>query len=200
MPKKKARRRANGEGSIYWFEAKKCYAAAITVSHDPVTGKPKRKAVYGKTQVEVKEKLLKLEMEKSLGTRLDQDKVTVGEWLDRWLVNYKKKQLRKTVYPSYEMNFRLHVSHLNSLPSSFFLEFLFRERLILFHHKIHRGPVWFCNQPACFLISCLLSNPAVGGSNPSLNPLKTLAPQAIAGLIFCKKMSYRWLSFNWQAC
>ncbi len=52
---------------------------------------------------------LKLEMEKSLGARLDQDKVTVSEWLDRWMTNYMRKKLRPTVYPSYEMNFRLHV-------------------------------------------------------------------------------------------
>jgi len=44
-----------------------------------------------------------------LNTRLDQNKVTLSEWLDRWLINYKKKGLRPTVYPSYEREIRPHV-------------------------------------------------------------------------------------------
>jgi integrase len=109
MPRKRARRRANGEGSIFYRPKKKLWVSEITVGYDPETGKAKTRTLYGKTQEEVREKLLKVEMEKSLGARLDQDKVTLSEWLDRWLANYMQEKLRDTVYPSYEMNIRRHV-------------------------------------------------------------------------------------------
>jgi len=106
---KKQRARGNGEGSIYWDESKKRYYAAITVRWNPVTGKPIRQKVSAKTQAEVLAKLRQLEMERSLGARLDREKVTVAEWLERWLTNYAELKLRDTVYPGYRSNMELHV-------------------------------------------------------------------------------------------
>jgi len=106
--KKKVNRVAKGEGSIYWFEPRKCWAAQVTIGTDPITGKQKRVTVYG-TQEEVVDKKQKLEMEKRLGVRLDQNKVTLSEWLDRWLIDYMKPSLRPTTYLNYTNDLRLHV-------------------------------------------------------------------------------------------
>ena len=114
MPRKKktekrARSRGNGEGSIYWDESVQLYRAAITLKWNPATGKPIRKKVSAKTQAEVLTKLRQLEMERSLGARLDREKVTVAEWLERWLTHYAELKLRDTVYPGYRSNMELHV-------------------------------------------------------------------------------------------
>ncbi len=138
MPrKKKNTKRANGEGSIYYDETKKRYIAAITVGYDQETGKPIRTKVSAKTQAEVLEKMHKMEMERSLGVRLDADKVTVGEWLDRWMSNYMKKKLRATIYPSYQQNIRLHVKpYIGDMP----LKSLQTDDLqSLFNHLLENG-------------------------------------------------------------
>jgi integrase len=106
---KKVNRRAKGEGTIYWYEPRQCYAAQLTVGTNPATGKPKKTTVYGKTQSVVLEKLQKLEMQRNLGARLDQNTVTISEWLDRWLANYMQKKLRATTFASYKKEMRLHV-------------------------------------------------------------------------------------------
>ncbi|WP_288481587.1 hypothetical protein [uncultured Deinococcus sp.] len=55
-------KRANGEGTIYFIPDKKLWRAQITIHLDPLTGKPKRRAVYGKTQAEVRKKLEQLKV------------------------------------------------------------------------------------------------------------------------------------------
>lgn len=57
-------KRANGEGTIYKNEAKKLWCGQLSI-RDEVTGKLKRKVVYGKTQKIVKEKLEKLKEQKT---------------------------------------------------------------------------------------------------------------------------------------
>ena len=103
------RHRANGEGSIYWVESKKRWAAALTVGFNPQTGEPIRKYVYGKTQKEVQNKLDELKGQLRQGIKIDKDKVTVSEWLDHWMVTYQAPILRDTTYPSYEDEIRLHI-------------------------------------------------------------------------------------------
>jgi integrase len=36
-------------------------------------------------------------------------KTTLGEWLDRWMVNYKKGELRPSTYESYEIHIKTHI-------------------------------------------------------------------------------------------
>jgi len=105
---KKVNRRAKGEGSIYWYEPRQCYAAQVTVGTGP-DGQQKRSTVYGKTEAIVVEKKQRLEMERNLGARIDVNKVTFGGWLDRWLIDYMKLSLKPTAYLVYETNLRLHV-------------------------------------------------------------------------------------------
>ena len=104
------RHRANGEGSIYWFESKKCWVAAITVGINPKTGNPKRNILYGKTQKEVQGKLDELKVKLFQGININKDNITVSEWLAHWMVTYQTPILRDTTYPSYEDEIRLHIS------------------------------------------------------------------------------------------
>ncbi|MGN0557899.1 MAG: tyrosine-type recombinase/integrase [Acutalibacteraceae bacterium] len=73
-----AKKRANGEGTIYKNEAKNLWCAQLSV-RDETTGKLKRKVVYGKTQKIVKEKLDKLKEQKGSGINLIDKAQTVQE-------------------------------------------------------------------------------------------------------------------------
>lgn len=84
-----AKRKANGEGTIFQ-RPNGTWAAQITVSRDPATGKLKRLTFSGKTRKEVQEKLTAALAQMQQGTFVEPSKVTVGEWLDTWLNEYKK--------------------------------------------------------------------------------------------------------------
>lgn len=64
-----AKKRANGEGTIFKNETKNLWCGQLSV-RDPETGKLKRKVVYGKTQKIVKEKLQKLKEQSGSGINL----------------------------------------------------------------------------------------------------------------------------------
>jgi integrase len=83
--------------------------ARVTVGYDPETGKPKFQSFYGQTREEVAEKMTKAMYEMNIGVRLDAARVTLSEWLDRWLADYMKMNLRPTAYQVYDGNLRLHV-------------------------------------------------------------------------------------------
>lgn len=64
-----AKKRANGEGTIFKNETKNLWCGQLSV-RDPETGKLKRKVVYGKTQKIVKEKLQRLKEQSGSGINL----------------------------------------------------------------------------------------------------------------------------------
>lgn len=43
------------------------------------------------------------------GTLTDPSKITLGEWLDRWMVDYMKQSLRWSTWSSYETQIRVHI-------------------------------------------------------------------------------------------
>lgn len=108
MAKQRRGRRGNNEGMIR-DRADGRKEARVTVGYDPETGKPKFQYFYGQTRQEVSEKMTKALHEMNIGARLDASKVTLGEWLERWLHDYMKLILRPTAYQVYEVNLRLHV-------------------------------------------------------------------------------------------
>ena len=87
-----AKRRANGEGSIRKRKDGR-WEGRYTAGRDPVTGKAIYKNVLGKTQAEVKAKL-KNAIEKSGSLATIAERYTVGQWLDAWMENYAKLQVR----------------------------------------------------------------------------------------------------------
>ena len=95
-----AKRRANGEGSIRKRKDGR-WEGRYTAGRDPVTGKAIYKNVLGKTQSEVKEKL-KSAIEKTSVLPLKTEHYTVGQWLDAWMENYARLQVRASSYKTYQ--------------------------------------------------------------------------------------------------
>jgi Phage integrase, N-terminal SAM-like domain len=104
----KAKRRGNHEGSITRRKDGR-YMARITIGRNPTTGKLNRISFYGKTRQEVADKLNRALSDRSHGTLVAPHKLTVGEWLDTWLRDYKRPTLRPISYDSYEMFVRVHL-------------------------------------------------------------------------------------------
>ena len=104
MAKKK---RANGEGSV-WQRPNGTWVAQVSFT-DPATGKPDRKAVSGKTKQEVLKKKRKLETAKDINRLVSNDKITLGQWIDRWLEVYKKPALKYSTWYSYKQLADLHI-------------------------------------------------------------------------------------------
>jgi len=104
MPKK----RGNNEGTIT-KRKDGLWMAQITIGRDPQTGKPKRATFYAKTRQAAAEQLAKALRERQQGTFVAPHKLTLGEWLDTWLWEYKKPKLRPSTFDSYEMLTRCHL-------------------------------------------------------------------------------------------
>ena len=66
------------------------------------------RSVYAKTKREVREKLNKTLTDIQEGTYIEPTSITVGEWLDTWLKEYKIN-LRPETKASYEMHIRIHL-------------------------------------------------------------------------------------------
>jgi integrase len=98
-------KRGNGEGSISrrknggWMAQYAIYTAE---------GR-KRKAIYGKTRAEVSEKLTKALADRDGGLVFDAGKMTVAEYLDRWLSDSARGTVRRSTYNSYERQLRRYV-------------------------------------------------------------------------------------------
>jgi len=96
MPRgKKSGRAAAGDGSIRKKIVKKkngkeytYWEARYTCGFDPETGKQKQHSISGKTQAEVAQKLREITAEIGRGAFQEACKLTVGEWLDTWELDY----------------------------------------------------------------------------------------------------------------
>ena len=78
------RRRANGEGTVCRRASDGRWVGMLTVGSD-ARGKPRRLAVYGRTQREVAEKLARLRTRAADGMLVDAGKLRLAEFLERWL-------------------------------------------------------------------------------------------------------------------
>src|SRR5437870_305871 len=103
-----AKKRGNNEGSITRRPDGR-WMAQVTIGRDPVTGKPKRATFYGKTRQDVADKLTKALRDKQQGTFVGPHRLTLGEWLDTWLWEYKKPRLRSLSFNNYETVIRRHL-------------------------------------------------------------------------------------------
>jgi len=84
-------KRANGEGTIC-KRKDGLWMTAVIIGRDAATGKPVRKYCYGKTKGEVQQKKDAL-LERSKGpVYIDADKITVGQWVEKWLTIYARAQ------------------------------------------------------------------------------------------------------------
>ena len=84
-------KRANGEGSIFYSEAKKCWAGYLRIERGGRSNKTWR---YGKKQEQVKKALDALKADASAGRLTQPGKVRVSEFLTWWLDNVAQPNYR----------------------------------------------------------------------------------------------------------
>lgn len=104
-----AKKRGNNEGSIVQRKDGR-WMASISVGTDPATGKPKRKSFYGKTRKEAAEKMREALNRKDKGMLIDSSNVTVKDWLNTWLNDYKKQELKISTFASYQDLIENHIT------------------------------------------------------------------------------------------
>ena len=97
------RRRQKGEGSIYFLEAKKLWVAKIFLPNG------KRKVKYGSTKKIVREWLFEQQKALHEGIFVDETRITVGEFVDRWFLDVASLRLRPSTQVSHERIIRNHI-------------------------------------------------------------------------------------------
>ncbi|MBE0467472.1 MAG: site-specific integrase [Candidatus Desulforudis sp.] len=97
-----AKRRSAKEGSIYQRSDGR-WAGAVSI------GGRKRKAFYGRTQEEVREKILKARHDLSQGLPMNDDRLTFSRYLDKWLEDSVKPSVRPRTHESYSQYVRLYI-------------------------------------------------------------------------------------------
>ena len=101
------KRRPNGDGMIRKREDGR-WEGRIVVGHKD-DGKPIYKSVLAKTQKELIPKLNQLK-ETYTGVELTENsRMTLGEWLDKWLNEYKTPVLRSSTVHSYRNHIENHI-------------------------------------------------------------------------------------------
>ena len=99
-------KRGNGEGTIY-RRNNGAWAAQYTVW--TAEGR-KRRSVSGKTRAEVSRKLTEAMADRDGGLVYDAGKLTVSEYLNRWLADSVKGTVKETTYANYAYIIRVHIS------------------------------------------------------------------------------------------
>ncbi len=94
-----ARRRANGEGSIYQRKSDGRWVASISV------GGMKRKHILGRTHAEVAAKKAALLADRDKGIPIPTSTQTLSQYFDFWL-NSVRESVRPRAYESYDLNAR----------------------------------------------------------------------------------------------
>jgi integrase len=97
-----AGRRGNGEGTIV-KRADGRWAAAI------IFDGYQRKWIYGKTRRDVSDRLRKIRSDVAEGRPVMNDRLTVAEYLNRWLYEVAKQRTRPMTWRGYEHLVRLHI-------------------------------------------------------------------------------------------
>ena len=101
-----SKKRGNGEGSIY-RRKNGTWAAQYTVW---TTEGRKRRSASGKTRAEVSRKLTEAMADRDGGFLYDAGKLTIGEYLDRWLADSVKGTVKETTYANYAYITHKHIS------------------------------------------------------------------------------------------
>jgi len=101
------RRRGNGEGSVFQ-RADGQWAAYASLGYDGA-GKRKRRTIYGRTKAEVLDKLRILQNEAASGLISDAGRMTVGEFLEKWLTDVAVHKVKPTTFHTYQWHTRKRI-------------------------------------------------------------------------------------------
>ena len=102
------KRRARGDGAVFFSESKGCWVGRAIVGIQP-NGKPKYKEVSAQTQGECLAKKRRAEEEAKAGRLSDAKPMTVAQYLDHWLENVSKPSVHLSTWDSYERCVRCHI-------------------------------------------------------------------------------------------
>ncbi len=102
-----AKRRGNGEGSIY-RKPDGSWCASLTVGYNE-NGSRKRRYLYGRTKGEVLEKLNGLRSDVRAGTVPHPGRVTVREYVQNYLDTVAKSRVRSTTLSTYLSLAKCHI-------------------------------------------------------------------------------------------
>ena len=100
-------RRANNEGSIFQRKDGR-WTGAVTTGYDD-NGKPIRKFIYGKSRMEVANKLTELTNRIESENFDYVDKNTIGSLMTEWLLVFKKNQVTPRTFEGNFSKFKLHI-------------------------------------------------------------------------------------------
>lgn len=103
-----AKRRGNGEGSVYKRKSDGKWVASITL--DTVGGKTRRHNEYADTKVEARELLAKLQRAKAAGLQIGSERERISVFLDRWLRDVVTRRVRPTTHELYASVVRTHLT------------------------------------------------------------------------------------------
>lgn len=102
-----AKKRGQNEGSIR-KRADGIWEARVTVGI-LANGKQNRKSIYGKTRQEVAAKMTDLLNNLQKGIITNPTEMTLGEWLDCYMPEYKKRFVKNTTYINYTVKVENHI-------------------------------------------------------------------------------------------
>lgn len=98
-----AKRRAKGEGTIYFWDEKKLWVGQIYLPNG------KRKVKYSKTQKVIQEWLLTQRNAIKQGAWVSDDSLTISQFIDRYYTDVASHNLRPKTLEVYETLIRLHI-------------------------------------------------------------------------------------------
>lgn len=92
------RKRANGDGAVYFSDTKNKWVGQITLGYDE-SGNRKRKTVYGSTKSEVKQKLRQIEIGIYTGDFVDKSNITIYQLAKQILDDdYNSNLIKENTY------------------------------------------------------------------------------------------------------
>ncbi len=103
-----AKKRGQNEGSIR-KRKDGAWEARVTVGID-ANGKQIRKSLYGKTKKDAFEKMTDLQNNLQKGIISNPTEMTVSEWLEQYMLKYKKKYVRPATYNNYSVKVKNHIN------------------------------------------------------------------------------------------
>ncbi|WAM36906.1 N-terminal phage integrase SAM-like domain-containing protein [Caldicellulosiruptor acetigenus] len=126
-------RRGKGEGSIFKRKDGR-WCGFITVGYDE-KGNKKKKFFYGRTRQEVADKINQAPNEIKQGILITDNNITLENWLNIWLHQYKKNQINESTFDDYESIIK---NHINPLLGKYKLKDLRPENLQMLYNEKHK--------------------------------------------------------------
>lgn len=95
------KKRANGEGSIYYNEKKRLYIGQVVMGYDE-NGKIKRKSVSGENKTEVRQRMKQIELQIFNGEFIDESSITIYNLAYQMIIDkYNMNEITQNTYETH---------------------------------------------------------------------------------------------------